>query len=208
MGPTGHSRRLVVVVGGIDCVMRVRLDYGTEGLDVDLPDERITVIEPIPQGRGRGPACDAAQRDAGSARSPAARRARANRAAGRHLRVRHHAGAAAARHAARALRGDAAGPARRRHHPDRHRHASHQHAARARADAWPRHPEPISRHQPRFAGSLVAGTRGRDVHGSRSLPEHGVARRRRAHHDGLRRTAFLRRIQRRAEDDGSRAGRA
>jgi lactate racemase len=27
--------------------MRVRLDYGTDGLDVDLPDERITVIEPI-----------------------------------------------------------------------------------------------------------------------------------------------------------------
>jgi nickel-dependent lactate racemase len=29
--------------------MRVRLDYGTEGLDVDLPDERVTVIEPIPR---------------------------------------------------------------------------------------------------------------------------------------------------------------
>ena len=29
--------------------MRVRLDYGTEGLDVVLPDERITVIEPIPR---------------------------------------------------------------------------------------------------------------------------------------------------------------
>ena len=26
--------------------MRVRLDYGTEGLEVDLPDERITIIEP------------------------------------------------------------------------------------------------------------------------------------------------------------------
>ena len=26
--------------------MRVRLDYGSEGLDVDLPDERVTVIEP------------------------------------------------------------------------------------------------------------------------------------------------------------------
>jgi nickel-dependent lactate racemase len=29
--------------------MRLRLDYGTDGLDVDLPDERITVIEPIPR---------------------------------------------------------------------------------------------------------------------------------------------------------------
>jgi nickel-dependent lactate racemase len=29
--------------------MRVRLDYGTEGLEVDLPDERVTVIEPVPR---------------------------------------------------------------------------------------------------------------------------------------------------------------
>jgi nickel-dependent lactate racemase len=29
--------------------MRVRLDYGTEGLDVELPDERVTVIEPMPR---------------------------------------------------------------------------------------------------------------------------------------------------------------
>jgi nickel-dependent lactate racemase len=27
--------------------MRLKLDYGTEGLDVDLPDERVTVIEPV-----------------------------------------------------------------------------------------------------------------------------------------------------------------
>ena len=27
--------------------MRVRLDYGSDGLDVDLPDERVTVIEPM-----------------------------------------------------------------------------------------------------------------------------------------------------------------
>src|SRR4030095_3305537 len=27
--------------------MRVRLDYGTDGLEVELPDERVTVIEPI-----------------------------------------------------------------------------------------------------------------------------------------------------------------
>jgi nickel-dependent lactate racemase len=29
--------------------MRICLDYGTEGLDVDLPDERVTVIEPVPR---------------------------------------------------------------------------------------------------------------------------------------------------------------
>ena len=27
--------------------MRLRLDYGTDGLEVDLPDERVTVIEPV-----------------------------------------------------------------------------------------------------------------------------------------------------------------
>jgi len=34
----------LVVGGSWLVVMRVRLDYGTEGLEVDLPDERITVI--------------------------------------------------------------------------------------------------------------------------------------------------------------------
>jgi lactate racemase len=29
--------------------VRLRLDYGTTGLDVDLPDERVTVIEPVPR---------------------------------------------------------------------------------------------------------------------------------------------------------------
>ena len=27
--------------------VRVRLDYGSDGLEVDLPDERVTVIEPM-----------------------------------------------------------------------------------------------------------------------------------------------------------------
>jgi nickel-dependent lactate racemase len=35
--------------------MRVRLDYGTDGLDVDLPDERVTVIEPIPRAAAADP---------------------------------------------------------------------------------------------------------------------------------------------------------
>jgi len=29
--------------------MRLRLDYGSDGLNVDLPDERITIIEPVPR---------------------------------------------------------------------------------------------------------------------------------------------------------------
>jgi nickel-dependent lactate racemase len=40
-------------IGGSQMVhsrpVKIRLDYGTEGLDVDLPDERITVIEPVPR---------------------------------------------------------------------------------------------------------------------------------------------------------------
>ena len=35
--------------------MRVRLDYGTDGLEVDLPDERVTVIEPIPRAAAADP---------------------------------------------------------------------------------------------------------------------------------------------------------
>jgi nickel-dependent lactate racemase len=35
--------------------MRVRLDYGTDGLEVDLPDERVTVIEPIPRAAAAEP---------------------------------------------------------------------------------------------------------------------------------------------------------
>jgi nickel-dependent lactate racemase len=38
------------LVGGWWLVaMRITLDYGTDGLEVDLPDERVTVIEPIPR---------------------------------------------------------------------------------------------------------------------------------------------------------------
>ena len=29
--------------------MRVRLDYGTDGLEVELPDGRVTIIEPMPR---------------------------------------------------------------------------------------------------------------------------------------------------------------
>jgi nickel-dependent lactate racemase len=32
-----------------ESAVRVKLDYGTEGLDVELPDERVTVIEPMPR---------------------------------------------------------------------------------------------------------------------------------------------------------------
>ncbi len=35
--------------------MRVRLDYGTDGLEVDLPNERVTVIEPVPRAAAADP---------------------------------------------------------------------------------------------------------------------------------------------------------
>jgi lactate racemase len=35
--------------GTLPAFVRLTLDYGTEGLDVDLPDDRVTVIEPVPR---------------------------------------------------------------------------------------------------------------------------------------------------------------
>jgi lactate racemase len=35
--------------------MRLRLDYGTDGLDVDLPHEHVTVIEPVPRAAAADP---------------------------------------------------------------------------------------------------------------------------------------------------------
>jgi nickel-dependent lactate racemase len=35
--------------------MKLRLDYGTDGLDVDLPDDRVTVIEPRPRPAAADP---------------------------------------------------------------------------------------------------------------------------------------------------------
>ena len=103
--------------------MRLRLDYGTDGLEVDLPDERVTVIEPVfrqavPDAHEAllkalrapiGPAAASRHHEAGTARGD--------------LGLRHHARAAAARDGARAARGDARHPRRGRHDPHRHRHA-------------------------------------------------------------------------------------
>ena len=49
--------------------MRIRLDYGTEGLEVDLPQERLTVIEPI----FRPPLADPAAALAAALRAPLGR---------------------------------------------------------------------------------------------------------------------------------------
>jgi lactate racemase len=35
--------------------MRVQLDYGTDGLSIELPDERVTIIEPVPRAAASDP---------------------------------------------------------------------------------------------------------------------------------------------------------
>ena len=45
MGVVDFSPRFQMVHSTAD--VRIRLDYGTDGLEVDLPDERVTVIEPM-----------------------------------------------------------------------------------------------------------------------------------------------------------------
>ena len=44
---TPHGRALrPSFAGRYNRAMRVRLDYGSDGLEVDLPDDRVTIIEP------------------------------------------------------------------------------------------------------------------------------------------------------------------
>ena len=52
--------------------LKLRLDYGTDGLDVDLPDERVTIIEPMLAAGGAGSARDAARGHPSPDRQPAA----------------------------------------------------------------------------------------------------------------------------------------
>ena len=120
-------------------IMRVHLDYGVDGLDVDLPDERVTVIEPRARPALRGPARRPDRRAARAARPAAAARHRPTRTDGRDFGLRRDARAAAPRDARGDLRGAAAAVAGRGHDSDRDRHASHQHAGGDREDARRRH---------------------------------------------------------------------
>ena len=114
-----------------------------------------------PARRGASPSssrCSGRRRPTRTARSwrPCARPSTArrcgrwsSRASGRHLGLRHHPRAAAARDAARHLRGDAA--LRRADVTILIATGTHRinTDGRARADARPRHPGPLPRHQPR-----------------------------------------------------------
>ena len=157
--------------------MRLTLDYGTDGLEVDLPDERVTVIEPVFRearaecARGAGAGAARADWTAAAARPRQAGPAR------RDLGVRHHARAAAGRDGPRAHRGDAGHPPRRRHDPHRHGHAPGQHARRARTHARRRHPPPqLRRRQPRQPRRRLARARRRDEDRRAGLPEQALAR--------------------------------
>ena len=189
--------------------MRVRLDYGTDGLDVDLPDERITVIEPVPR-----PAVADVRRDADarrSARRSVARRcaSRFARATRRHLGLRHHARPAAPRTAAGAVRRDAGHPAVGHHDLHRHRHASRRTptpSSSGCSDADILSTCRVVNHDSRDAATLAfVGTH---VNGRPGVPESRIPAGRHPHHHRIRRAAFLRRLQRRSEDGGARPGRS
>ena len=133
--------------------VRVELAYGSDGLTVELPDERTTVVEPLHPPAARRRARSRCSRRCAT-RSPGRRCARSC-AAGQHGRDQHlrrHA-AAAARHrragAARGARGARAPRGRRRARRDRH--APRQHRRRAARDARRRGAGGGARRQPRRA---------------------------------------------------------
>jgi nickel-dependent lactate racemase len=56
IGPRGNTSVCGHLVNApYNRVMRVRLDYGVEGLEVDLPDDDVTVVEPIFRSPVRDP---------------------------------------------------------------------------------------------------------------------------------------------------------
>ena len=97
--------------------MRVRLDYGSDGLEVDLPDDRITVIEPRHEPALADPAHGARRGPGRPDRTPPLARRRPRRPARGHLGLRHHPRPAAPRDARGAVRGDAGGAPRGRDDP-------------------------------------------------------------------------------------------
>ena len=175
-----------------------RLDYGTDGLDVDLPDERVTVIEPVFRAAvaesARGAASQALRAPIG--RPPLRDIVRP----GQQIAIsvcditRR---AAARRDAPRALRGDAGHP------PDDVTIliATGTHRTNTPAELermlGPDIVAPLHRRQSRQPRRRVARARRRDENRRADLPEQEMARRRRPDHDRLRRAALLRRLQRR-----------
>ena len=189
--------------------VRVRLDYGTDGLEVDLPDARVTVIEPVPRPAVPDPHATLLQAIRAPDRLPAAPRAGASRASGSPSRS---ATSRAPSRAARCCRRifEEMPQLRRADVTILIATGTHrvEHRRRARADARARHPEPLPRGQPRQPRrSRRWRASARTTTGVRGVPQPRMAGGRRPHHHRLRRAALLRRLQRRAEDGGARPGR-
>ena len=138
--------------------LRVRLAYGEHGLDVDLPSDRTTVVEPTYVDGGRGPARPAARRPAQPGARAAAARPRAARPDRGDLDVRRHPAAAPAPDDPRRARGARGhrrprrrrGAGRNRHPPRQQRRGDPRHARR-------RGRRRRARRQPRRARRLLAG---------------------------------------------------
>ena len=93
-------------------------------------------------------------------------------------------------------------PRRHRHPPGQHRRPSSRGCSAPISRALPRRQPRRARRQRRWPSPAATAS---------DVPvwlNRALARRRRAHHHRLRRAAFLRRLQRRAEDGRARAGRA
>ena len=190
--------------------VRMRLDYGSDGLDVDLPDSR---------------------RDGDRAGVPAGSARRARRAADGHAATRSTARRCAAlvkpgqrvaisvcditraqprREMLRAIFEELPHmPRSRRHDPHCHRHPPRRTPRPSSSGCWAATSWTRCRvinHDSRDAG--VARARRTHVHRRGRVPQPRVAGGRRPHHHRVRGAAFLRRLQRRAEDGGARPGRA
>ena len=188
--------------------MRVRLDYGSDGLDVDLPDERVTVIEPAFRAGVEDPHAALLK----ALRAPTGRPALRDvvtRGQSIAISVCDITRAQPRREMLRALFEElphiadddvtiliATGTHRANTAAELERMLGADILRRFR----------VVNHDSRDAGSL--GFAGTHHHRCAGLPESSVARRGRPYHDRIRRAAFLCRLQRRSEDGGAGTGRS
>ena len=115
--------------------MRVHLQYGREGLDVELPSTNVRLIEPRRSSKVWSTKRAGFRRGGPRAhRHAPARRDRAGRRARRDRHSRHHPPAAHRSAAALAVRRTGARARRKHHHHQRHRLAPREHAGRAGRD--------------------------------------------------------------------------
>ena len=188
--------------------MRLKLDYGTDGLEVDLPDERVTVIEPV----FRPAVPDAHEALLKALRAPIGRPPlRDIVRPGQRVAIsvcditRAQPRAEMVRALFEEMPGIRAEDVTILIATGTHRTNT---PAELERMLGRRHPRPLRRHQPRQPRRRLARARRRDENRRAGVPEQAVARRRRADHDRLRRAALFRRLQRRAEDGRARAWRA